>query len=324
MIRILFLTTAWMIQPAFGQRGSDHLLMPVDTVNLNRVWIAGGVAATSYTAFSIGLYQAWYRKNGLGKFHFFNDAGEWMHMDKAAHAFSGYFQSEWGYRGARWCGYSERAALLWGNSMAMLFQTTIEVMDGYGKDYGFSWPDMAANMIGLGIFTSQQLIWKEQKFRIKLSAWPQRYSSEPVNALEDPDYSIKDRTRELFGNGFFNTVFKDYNAQTYWLSFSPERMINRQWTIWPDWLNVAFGFGAGGLLGGYSNVWDRNNGIRYNASSIPRVNEYYLSLDIDLSKINTRNRFLKSLCSLFNIVKIPAPAVSLNSEGKWKGYWLRF
>ena len=29
------------------------------------------------------------------KFHFFDDAAEWVQMDKAAHAFNAYFLSRW-------------------------------------------------------------------------------------------------------------------------------------------------------------------------------------------------------------------------------------
>lgn len=306
-----------------SQNSFQNFFIPSDTFQSKRAYLAGGFATVSYSAFSIGLYNAWYSKQGLSKFHVFDDYGEWLHVDKAAHMFNSYFQSEWGYRGAKWCGYGESASVVWGLSMAMLFQTTIEVMDGFSKDYGFSWSDMGANVVGIGLFTSQQLIWEEQKFRIKLSPWPKKYSDHSPNEMGDPGYSFKDRAKELYGSGFLNSALKDYNAQTFWLSFSPERLVNRQWKTWPDWLNVSFGFGADGLFGGYTNRWIRQN-IIYDAGWIPRVNEYYLSFDIDLSKIKTRNRFLNTLCTLFNIIKIPAPALSLNSAGKWQGHWVFF
>ncbi|MEI2694781.1 MAG: DUF2279 domain-containing protein [Saprospiraceae bacterium] len=306
-----------------AQSGYQSFFTPSDTLNKRRVLLASGFGLISYSGFSIGLYNAWYSKQGLGKFHAFNDLREWMHMDKAAHMFNSYFQSEWGYHGARWCGYSSGTSMIWGVSMAMLFQSTIEVMDGFSNDYGFSWPDMAGNVIGIGLFTSQQLIWDEQKFRIKLSSWPKKYSKLPPNEMGDPGYSFEDRAHELYGSGFLNSTLKDYNTQTFWLTFNPERLVNGNWKNWPDCLNVSLGFGADGLFGGFTNNWVRQN-IVYNAEWIPRVNEYYLALDIDLSKIKTRNRFLKTLFQVFNIVKIPSPTLEINSIGRVKGHWLFF
>lgn len=301
-----------------GQSKFNQFLKPSDSFSSKRILIAGGFTAATYTAFSIGLYHAWYKDQGLGSFHFFNDHGEWLGVDKAAHIFNAYFQSDLCFQGARWCGYSENSSLLWANGIALLFQSTIEFMDGFGKGYGFSWPDMASNFLGAGIFTGQQALWGEQKFRIKLSSWPQTYSDQHPNGYGDPGYSLKDRARELYGTGFLNSALKDYNAQTYWLSFNPENIFNRQWKLWPDWLNLSFGFGADGLYGGYSNRWVKEN-ILYNAERIPRVHEYYLSLDIDLSKIKTKNHFLKTVLSVINVVKIPAPALAINSRGKCHG-----
>jgi len=46
----------------------------------------------------------------------------------------------------------------------------------------------------------------------------------------------------------------------------------------PKWLNVAVGYGAEGMVGSY-----------YNPSNLPhfdRYRQYYLSLDIDFTRIN--------------------------------------
>lgn len=297
----------------------QNFFIPADSFQSKRAILAGTFAAAAYSGFSIGLYHAWYKDQGLGSFHLFNDHGEWLGVDKAAHAYNAYVQSSLCYQGARWCGYSEKSSLLWANGIALLFQSTVEVMDGFGKGYGFSWPDMAANFFGAGFFTGQQVIWREQKFKLKLSSWPQDYSDLVINEHGDPGYNFKDRARELYGSGFLNSALKDYNAQTYWLSFNPENIFNQQWEYWPDWLNLSFGFGADGLFGGYSNQWIKN-GVEYNADRIARVQEYFVSLDIDLSKVKTKNHFLKTLFSVINIIKLPAPALSINSKGEWKGY----
>ena len=192
-------------------------------------------------------------------------------------------------------------------------------MDGFSTDYGFSWPDMAANFAGAGFFTGQQLLWGDQKIKIKISSWPKKYSVAPVSF--EPGYSFRDRAYELYGSGYLNSALKDYNAQTFWLSWSPENLLNKQWTAWPDWLNVSLGYGADGLYGGFKNEWIREH-IVYDLQYIPRERQFYISLDADLTKIKTRSPFLRTLFHLVNIIKIPAPALEYSSSGKWKGHWV--
>lgn len=43
--------------------------------------------------------------------------------------------------------------------------------------------------------------------------------------------------------------------------------------------------------------------------------QYYLSLDIDLTKIKTRSKFVKTLGFLANSLKIPAPALQFSTKG---------
>jgi hypothetical protein len=43
-----------------------------------------------------------------------------------------------------------------------------------------------------------------------------------------------------------------------------------------------------------------------------------LSADIDLARIKTKNKTLKTVFSLFNVLKVPAPTVEWNGLGKLK------
>ena len=44
--------------------------------------------------------------------------------------------------------------------------------------------------------------------------------------------------------------------------------------------------------------------------------QFYLSLDIDLVKIKTKSKFLKSVFSVINFIKIPAPTLEINPDFK--------
>jgi hypothetical protein len=76
------------------------------------------------------------------------------------------------------------------------------------------------------------------------------------------------------------------------------------------------------MLGGFKNnitVLD-NNG---NKLTFERNRRVYLSLDIDLTRIPTKSKFLKQIFSVVNVLKIPAPAIRF-SENNVKGFLLFF
>ena len=74
---------------------------PSDTFYQKRFNYALGISATTYTAFSIGLYQAWYKQYPQEGFHLFNDGGEWSNMDKIGHVYTSYFQGVLCYKGGK-------------------------------------------------------------------------------------------------------------------------------------------------------------------------------------------------------------------------------
>lgn len=202
-----------------------------------------------------------------------------------------------------------------------MFQSTIEVLDGHSEEWGFSIPDMACNMAGLGLFALQQHVWDEQRILIKFSAFPKNYSQNSITSTQGVSTSYDQRAAQLFGSSLPSQVLKDYNAQTIWLSVNPSSFSSRS-TVLPKWLNVAVGMGAENMFGGFQNSWTNENGT-YNVS-LPRYKQYYLSLDIDLSRIPVKSPFWKSVLSVVNIIKIPFPTLEYNSQQGLVGHWIHF
>jgi hypothetical protein len=100
----------------------------------------------------------------------------------------------------------------------------------------------------------------------------------------------------LFGSTLPELLLKDYNAQTYWLSFNLHSFLPQ--SKLPKWLNVSVGYGAQGLLGGYENVaYDNNGNVVFDRRDIPRYRQWYLAPDVDLTKIKTKSKFIRT--SLF-------------------------
>jgi hypothetical protein len=86
----------------------------------------------------------------------------------------------------------------------------------------------------------------------------------------------------------------------------------------PKWLNLAFGYGADGMLTGKDEIVD-NLFISQN-----RQRQFYLSLDVDLSKIKTKSRFLQSLFDVFNMIKVPFPTLEFNDKNGFKFHYIYF
>ena len=78
------------------------------------------------------------------------------------------------------------------------------------------------------------------------------------------------------------------------------------------------------MLGGTENVWKDETGNLIARKDLPRVRHFYLSPDIDFSKIRTSRRLVRKFFFLLNAVKIPAPAIGIDSRGKLKVHALAF
>lgn len=295
---------------------------PSPTFNSSRFNKVLGFGSVAYGGFSTGLYYAWYRQYDLEGFHFFDDMGEWKQMDKAGHIYTAYLQGVLCYKGAKWTGLSDRKAIWTGIICGSLFQTTIEVMDGFSSEWGFSIGDFGANVLGTSAFALQQHYWGEQRIVLKESSWARNHPNSIVHSVDGTSTTtLSARADDLFGTGFFEKYLKDYNNQTYWASFNI-RAFKPEWESIPKWLNVAIGYGANGLYGGFENEWEID-GQRY-ISDTPRYRQWYISLDVDLDRIETDHAFLNTLLSVFNIIKIPAPALEITSRGEVKLHLLHF
>src|SRR5215217_4386494 len=274
----------------------------------SRKWMVGvGTLAVYGTSF-IYLNEAWYKGYPRSSFHAFNDAGEWMQMDKIGHAWSAYSTGRVTYALWRWAGMNQNNALLLGPGTSLLYLLSIEYLDGRSAEWGWSWADVVADFSGAILFASQELGWKQQKIQLKFSSHKNNYET-----------AVSERARELFGTGFYEPMLKDYNAQTYWLSFNINSFLKRK--NFPNWLNISVGYGANGMLGGYNNmVYDKNGDIIFDRRDIKRYRQVYLAPDIDLTKIKTNNKLLRSIFFTLNSFKFPLPGLEFsNNQVKFIG-----
>ena len=291
-----------------------------DTLQSKRLAWTGASLGVGYGTSTFLLNEAWYKGYPRSSFHLFNDWGEWSNIDKVGHVFSSQFQSNYAYNLYRWAGLHDDDAILYGSLTALLFQSTIEVLDGFSSEWGFSMYDFSANLLGVSLFAAQQSRWGRQKIILKVSGGVKNYNSA---TLENGEIiSLDERADELFGSSLPSRFLKDYNAQTYWISINAQDITKINV---PTWLNVSFGYGVENHFGGYTNSWDDNDRqLVLPSIEHPRIHQFYFSPDFDLTKIQTKSPFLKTVLGILNIFKFPLPALEINSQGDLNFHFLKF
>lgn len=292
----------FMLQFSFAQNSLDRFLKPSESLNFkkkNTVFIS---EAALGTVALVGLNQLWYADYPRSNFHFINDNREWLQMDKVGHFYSTYHIGRLGAEMLEWSGATKKQQLIYGSSLGFVFLTIVEVFDGFSTEWGASPGDMIANASGTALYVSQELLWKEQRITPKFSFHSTKYATLRPAVL---------------GSNLPENILKDYNGQTYWLSFNLYSFFKDSKI--PKWLNLAFGYGAEGMVSGNSG-----NTTIVNDVNTQKTRQFYLSLDVDLTKIETKSHLLKTFFSVFNSLKIPAPTLEYAPRESFKGHVFYF
>ncbi len=245
------------------------------------------VQSVVYVGTLYALSKSWY-KNPLTHFHFRDDRHVWMQMDKFGHLFTAYQISRYTSEIYGSTGISRKQRILYGALSGFVFQSPIELLDGFSPDYGFSPSDVVANLAGSALFAGQMLAWDELRIVPKFSVRPTSYAG---------------LRPELLGRTAMERLLKDYNGQTYWFSASPGSFFPRPG--WPRWLCISVGYGI-------ENMIAAETGKSISAGYRP-YRQYYLSLDIDFTKIPAKRKWVRTAALLLNTLKVPAPALELST-----------
>jgi hypothetical protein len=278
----------------------QHFFIKSDSLNPKRLVITSSSIGTLWAGSIIALQQIWYSNVQKSSFHTFNDANNWMQMDKAGHVYTANKLSLLSGELYEWSGMKPKKAALIGSCIGLGYQTSLELLDAYSVDWGFSWADMTANAAGSIIYLGQELAWNEQRFYLKFSYHPTEYA-----ALRPA----------VLGANFQERILKDYNGQTYWLSFNP--FLFTQNSSFPKWICLSFGYSANAKLVGDSDTYTQGT------TTYLAKREFLLSFDVDFSRLPIKKPWLKAVVKQFNYIKIPFPALML-SDGKLRASGIYF
>ena len=284
----LFLLIAYF--PLWAQQPSDSI------VKRNAAIVAGSHAVI-YGGTVVGLNQLWFKDCQWIGMHTINDNGDWLQMDKLCHATTSYHASLFGDESMRLAGVDSKRSALYGGAFSLLFMTTIELMDAGYEGWGFSWGDMAADASGIALYTTQQLLWDEQRISLKYSFHPTEY------AQYNP---------EELGHNLISQSLKDYNGITLWAAFNVKELLLDSDSGFPEWITVDLGYGAKGMVEPQPTA------------DFERVRQFYLAPGVDLAKLPVGNRYLKAILRAFSFIKLPTPALEYNASDKFVWHWLYF
>ena len=256
-----------------------------DSINKKRLhtFLIGTGAA--YTVTLVALDQAWYNDFPKEDFHFFNDSREWKQMDKLGHMFSAFQLSRTLTKGFEWSGINSSKSAIWGSIMGFGLMIPIELLDGYSSQYGASSSDILADALGAGLFLGQSLLWDDVRIHMKYS-----YSRSGI-AQYRPD---------VLGKNGQEQWLKDYNGQTYWLSFDMYKLVHMK----PKWLNFALGYGVNNMVNA--------NGTATENFPYESYRQYYLGIDINISHMQSKSKLINTMLFFVNMIRLPAPAVEFN------------
>jgi hypothetical protein len=267
-----------ILQPTvgFGQDAIDVESIDSSSIHPVRLAVVGGVVVGGVTAIHLYQQDAWW-KTSRAPFHFEEDLVYAKWIDKLGHLYGANVLTFVLSRGLRWASLSEGSALVWGAVGSTLFQTYVEVEDGFSAYWGFDRVDFAADLIGAWYPVLQHAVPFMNNFNFRFSYYPKN----PGVPGAIP--------------GQTHTVFDDYEGQTLWLSLTAKDLLPaRAASWWPDFLAVSVGVAV------------RDNLLP------SRYLEWYIAPELDMNRIIPQDtELLRTLSRALNFIHFPLPAVRI-------------
>ncbi len=254
-------------------------------------YLALGITSGVYLGIMVGLHI--YQMNTFwadrsSRINILEDGSYAKGVDKFGHVFGATMMSYASTQVLQGSGVSVESSHIWGTLMGILYQTYVEIEDGYGRQWGFSPTDMYMNMVGATYYLSQYYIPALQNVTEKWIYTPAPWIHEQARASSE-------------------TFIDDYSSSTFFYSFKmvnifPDAIASH----WPRWLNLAFGYAARGL------------------DTPQEDTKLVFALDYDFPELFPDFRQtvggalgdgLNWVIQTLNYIKFPSPAIEIGSHG---------
>ena len=247
-----------------------------DNIRYGRLAIVGGALGATIAGIHIYQMNGWWKENRTS-FHFREDLNYSRNIDKIGHVYAGSVLTFVFSKALEWGNVPESKALLLGAGASLLFQTYVELEDGFSA-WGFDRVDFASDVVGAWYPVVQHHIPYLKNFNLKLSYLPSQNINKPGGYP-----------------GQKHLVMDDYEGQVFWLSLNVHNLLPRDFArVWPEFLPLAIGIKGRDIENSNAHL------------------EFYVALDYDMTKILPDTGFLRTVGEALNFIHFPSPAVRIS------------
>ena len=259
-------------------------------INKGRMIVVSSSLAATLGGSYLYVENAWWSDKQI-PFHFDDgaDLTYALNVDKVGHFMGGLEAADFFSSSMKWAGMNEKKSLWYGAAFGSGLQLVIEMKDAYAPYWGFSKWDLALGSAGSFWPVAQYYNEELKAINFKFSYYKRS------NIYWDLD---KQRGKETNKYAWQD----DYPNQTYWVTFDVNHFVET--CCWPDWLNVAVGFGI-------DDTQYLNGGTKAGGN-----NEWYIALDYDVPKMLKKwnSPTGKKVKHWLNYFHLPAPTIRISPK----------
>lgn len=272
-------------------------------IDATRFSITSGAIASLFVVQHIAQSNTIWRDGS--KFTITEDGAYSLFTDKTGHIISSYDACYIFGEAMLFSGLDKHDAALTGALLGWTYLNYIEVMDGFGENFGFSPTDLYFNSFGALLYYLQFRIPFLQNFTPKFTFIPANLHGE------------QRRENHLYW-------VDDYSSQTFWLSINIHNLLPKDIKqYWPKWIELSFGYTARNIAFTENQIeLHRENNVQgdyYNwGESSPGFGSprYIISLDWNLNYLISEKspNWLNWTMQTLNHFKWPSPAIEFSHE----------
>ncbi|MBI5324125.1 MAG: DUF2279 domain-containing protein [Ignavibacteriae bacterium] len=269
--------------------------LPYKNTHINTIpaIIIGGVYVSALYAQHVAQMNTIWKQQT--KFRIIEDGEYALYADKPGHFFGCYFTSYLWSETLMLAGFSWETSTIIGSALGFAYSSYVEILDGYGANWGFSPTDELFNFIGAGYFLAQHYVPFLQNFTPKFIYIPANWHGEHKRVQA-----------EMF--------IDDYSSHTMWMSVNVHNLLPESMKeFWPSWMELSFGYAA-------RNLGDSLHApkIPYRGSYIYGSPRFIISLDYNLVKLLPDDGPIWNwLKQSLNFFKLPSPAIEFGEVTKF-------
>ncbi len=271
----------------------NNILAQNDSLKVNKKRVA--IVSSSLCAALGGSYyyiqNSWWADKQTS-FHFDDgaDLTYALNVDKVGHFMGGLEAADIFSSSMKWAGMNEKQALWYGGFFGSGLQLAIEMKDAYAPYWGFSKWDLALGSTGAFWPVAQYYNDDLKAINFKFSYYKRSniyWDLDAQRGKQNNKYAWQD----------------DYPNQTYWITFDVNHFTES--CCWPDWLNVAVGFGI-----------DDTQYLDAHGTKTGGENEWYVAFDYDIPKMLKRWNSPTGIKvkHWLNYFHLPAPTIRISPK----------